>query len=124
MWPILGSGGTSKPDFPCRLAGTQFAVRLVPIPAAGWLKRFVPAWNLGWDTAKLALNYAMQFARDMETELADQFVGMYVNKWTLGYGEPGQRAVREFLDRGAKAGLIPSAGEIDFVAGGVEQTKE
>ncbi len=55
-----------------------------------------------------ALNYAMQFARDMETEVADQFVGMYVNKWTLGYGEQGRKAVREFLDRGAKAGLVPA----------------
>jgi 1,4-dihydroxy-6-naphthoate synthase len=62
-----------------------------------------------------ALNYAMQFARDMETELADQFVGMYVNKWTLGYGEKGRKAVRELLKRGADAGLVPSAGKIDFI---------
>jgi 1,4-dihydroxy-6-naphthoate synthase len=62
-----------------------------------------------------ALNYAMQFARDMEQEVADQFVGMYVNKWTLGYGEKGRRAVREFLKRGAQAGLVPEAGKIDFI---------
>ena len=67
-----------------------------------------------------ALNYAMQFARDMETEVADQFVGMYVNKWTLGYGEKGRQAVRELLRRGAEAGLIPSAGEIDFIAAEAE----
>lgn len=62
-----------------------------------------------------ALNYAMQFARDMEQEVADKFVGMYVNKWTLGYGEKGRRAVREFLKRGAEAGLVPEAGKIDFI---------
>jgi 1,4-dihydroxy-6-naphthoate synthase len=62
-----------------------------------------------------ALNYAMQFARDMEQEVADKFVGMYVNKLTLGYGEKGQRAVREFLKRGAQAGLVPEAGKIDFI---------
>lgn len=62
-----------------------------------------------------ALNYAMQFARDMEQEVADKFVGMYVNKWTLGYGEKGRRAVREFLKRGAQAGIIPEAGKIDFI---------
>jgi 1,4-dihydroxy-6-naphthoate synthase len=70
---------------------------------------------------EVALNYAMQFARDMETEVADQFVGMYVNKWTLGYGEPGRRAVRELLRRGAEAGLVPPVSEIDFV-GSAEQS--
>lgn len=55
-----------------------------------------------------ALNYAMQFARDMETELTDKFVGMYVNQWTLGYGETGRRAVRELLERGAAANLLPA----------------
>jgi len=62
-----------------------------------------------------ALNYAMQFARDMETEVADQFVGMYVNRWTLGYGDKGRHAVRELLRMGAEAGLVPAAGEIDFI---------
>src|SRR2546426_8656193 len=56
-----------------------------------------------------ALNYAMQFARDMDIELADKFVGMYVNNWTLGYGERGRRAVGELLARGAQAGLLPRA---------------
>ncbi|HXN24338.1 MAG TPA: MqnA/MqnD/SBP family protein [Candidatus Dormibacteraeota bacterium] len=62
-----------------------------------------------------ALNYAMQFARDMEQDLADKFIGMYVNKWTLGYGERGKHAVRELLTRGANAGLLPAVGEIDFL---------
>ena len=66
------------------------------------------------DHRDVALDYAMQFARDMETEVADQFVGMYVNKWTLGYGDKGRKAVRELLRRGADAGLVPGAGEIDF----------
>jgi len=69
-----------------------------------------------------ALNYAMQFARDMETDLADQFVGMYVNKWTLGYGEVGRRAVREFLRRGAEAGIVPAVSEIEFVGASAEQS--
>jgi len=62
-----------------------------------------------------ALNYAMQFARDMEAELTDKFVGMYVNKWTLGYGEDGRRAVRELLERGAKANLIPEGVTAEFL---------
>ncbi len=56
-----------------------------------------------------ALNYAMQFAREMDAELADKFVGMYVNRWTLGYGERGRQAVNELLVRGAQAGLLPPA---------------
>lgn len=62
-----------------------------------------------------ALNYALEFARDMDPELAERFVGMYVNKWTLGYGEAGRRAVRELLRRGAAAGLIPGPVEPEFL---------
>ena len=63
-----------------------------------------------------ALNYAIQFARDMDTELTDKFVGMYVNRWTLGYGERGRQAVRELLARGVKAGLLPGPAEADFLS--------
>ena len=62
-----------------------------------------------------ALKYAMQFARDMETELADQFVGMYVNKWTLGYGEKGKAAVKELIKRGTQAGLLPGPAHVEFL---------
>jgi 1,4-dihydroxy-6-naphthoate synthase len=62
-----------------------------------------------------ALNYAMQFAREMDTELADKFVGMYVNKWTLGYGEKGKQAVRELIERGTAAGLLPGPPQIEFL---------
>src|SRR2546430_13651596 len=51
--------------------------------------------------------FRSQFAREMNTELADQFVGMYVNKWTLGYGEKGKQAVKELIVRGTKAGFLP-----------------
>jgi 1,4-dihydroxy-6-naphthoate synthase len=63
-----------------------------------------------------ALNYAMQFARDMEPELADKFVGMYVNKWTLGYGERGKKAVKELITRGTKAGLLPAPPSVEFLS--------
>ena len=63
-----------------------------------------------------ALNYAMQFARDMDTDLADKFVGMYVNKWTLGYGERGRAAVQELLDRGFEAGLLPGPHKAEFLS--------
>lgn len=63
-----------------------------------------------------ALNYAMQFARDMDIELADKFVGMYVNQWTLGYGERGRQAVRELLARGVSSGLLQGPAEVEFLS--------
>lgn len=70
----------------------------------------------GLEHREEALNYAMQFARDMDSDLADKFVGMYVNKWTLGYGEKGKKAVREFIERGTAAGLLPAPAEVEFLA--------
>ncbi len=61
------------------------------------------------------LEYAMTYARDMETDLADKFVGMYVNDYTLDYGENGRKAVYELLSRGHAAGVIPHRVEADFV---------
>src|ERR1043166_639652 len=62
-----------------------------------------------------ALAYAMQFARDMPTELADRFVAMWVNDLTLDYGDRGREAVRRLLDEGHKAGIIPHRVQVDFV---------
>jgi 1,4-dihydroxy-6-naphthoate synthase len=63
-----------------------------------------------------ALDYAMQFARDMDPVLADKFVGMYVNNRTLDYGEQGRQAVRELLSRGAAAGLVPASFTVEFLS--------
>jgi 1,4-dihydroxy-6-naphthoate synthase len=62
-----------------------------------------------------ALEYAMQFARDMDTETADRFVAMWVNELTLDYTERGREAVRRLLDEGAERGIIPNRVQIDFV---------
>ena len=62
-----------------------------------------------------ALAYAMQFARDMQPELADRFVAMWVNELTLDYGERGRTAVRKLLDEGHKAGVIPHKVKVEFV---------
>ncbi len=63
------------------------------------------------------LDYAMNYARDMETELADRFVSMYVNDYTLDYGDNGRAGVRELMDRGYKAGVIPHPVNVEFAAG-------
>jgi 1,4-dihydroxy-6-naphthoate synthase len=62
-----------------------------------------------------ALDYALKYARDMDKGLADRFVGMYVNDWTLDYGPRGREAVRRLLDEGHKAGVIPSPVAVEFV---------
>jgi 1,4-dihydroxy-6-naphthoate synthase len=68
------------------------------------------------DHREEALAYALQFARDLDPQLADKFVGMYVNERTLDYGEDGREAVRRLLDMGFKAGIIPRQARVEFVA--------
>src|SRR5208282_5130126 len=63
-----------------------------------------------------AVDYALQFARDMDPVLADKFIGMYVNRWTLDYGEEGRRAVRDLLARGAAVGLVPASFKVEFLS--------
>jgi 1,4-dihydroxy-6-naphthoate synthase len=67
------------------------------------------------DHREEALEYAMQFARDLDTSLANRFVGMYVNERTLDYGEDGKLAIRKLLDMGHERGIIPHKVEVDFV---------
>ena len=62
-----------------------------------------------------AVQHALQYARDMGHDLADKFVGMYVNHWTLDYGEKGRESIRRFLGRAHKAGLIPRQPDLEFV---------
>ena len=62
-----------------------------------------------------AVEYALQFGRDLDRNLADRFVGMYVNHWTLDYGAKGREAISTLLARGARAGLVPPADEIEYV---------
>ena len=62
-----------------------------------------------------AVAHALQFARDMGRELADQFVGMYVNHWTLDYGEKGREAIRRFLGRAHERKFIPQPPALEFV---------
>ncbi len=67
------------------------------------------------DHREEALAYALDYARDLPPELADRFVSMYVNEWTLDYGETGRKAVRTLLSRGYEAGIIPNNVGVEFV---------
>lgn len=63
-----------------------------------------------------AVAHALQYARDMGQDLADRFVGMYVNHWTLDYGDRGRESIRRFLGQAAARGLIPRVPELEFVS--------
>lgn len=67
------------------------------------------------DHREEALQYALTYARDMDVGLADKFVGMYVNSWTLDYGDRGRAAIRKLLGEAHRAGVIPNPVELEFV---------
>jgi 1,4-dihydroxy-6-naphthoate synthase len=69
----------------------------------------------GLEHRQEALDYAMRYARGLDRTLADEFVGMYVNDYTVDYGEKGRRAVHTLLERGADAGIIPHQVPVTFV---------
>jgi 1,4-dihydroxy-6-naphthoate synthase len=102
----------------------------LPLPLGGNVihKRFDPATRktisdiltasiqFSLDHRAEAVQHALQFARDMGRDLADKFVGMYVNHWTLDYGDKGRESIRRFLHRGFEGGFIPHRQELEFVA--------
>jgi 1,4-dihydroxy-6-naphthoate synthase len=101
----------------------------LPLPLGGNVihKRFEPAVRttisdvltasiqFSLDHRAEAVQHALQYARDMGWDLADKFVGMYVNHWTLDYGEKGRESIRRFLGQGFDRGLIGHRQELEFV---------
>jgi 1,4-dihydroxy-6-naphthoate synthase len=71
--------------------------------------------NYALENHEEALNYAMQFARDMESSLAEKFVGMYVNHHTVDAGDDVPKAAQKLLDLGHEAGLIPNRVQVEFI---------
>ncbi|HXN94841.1 MAG TPA: MqnA/MqnD/SBP family protein, partial [Candidatus Acidoferrales bacterium] len=99
----LGIWWQEQTGLPLPLGGNAVRRALGPELGRQISKTIRDSVSYGLEHREEALNYAMQFAREMDTELADKFVGMYVNKWTLGYGEKGRQAVKELIKRGTKA---------------------
>jgi 1,4-dihydroxy-6-naphthoate synthase len=69
----------------------------------------------GLEHRQAALDYALGFGRGLERAKADEFVGMYVNDWTLDFGDRGRAAVNELLSRGFKAGLLEQHVTAEFL---------
>lgn len=85
-------------------------------PAMSQINRLLKeSIQYGLEHRDAALDYALGYARDMGKDLADRFVGMYVNDWTLDYGPRGRQAIRVLLDRGIEAGIIPGPVDVQFV---------
>jgi len=103
----------------------------LPLPLGGNVihKRFEPAVRktisniltasiqFSLDHRAEAVQHALQYARDMGRDLADRFVGMYVNHWTLDYGDRGRESIRRFLGQAFERGLLSHRQELEFVAG-------
>jgi len=111
----LGVWWQEQTGLPLPLGGNAVRRALGPELGRQIAKTIRDSVSYGLEHREEALNYAMQFAREMDTELADKFVGMYVNKWTLGYGEKGKQAVRELIERGTAAGLLDGPPTVEFL---------
>ncbi len=69
----------------------------------------------GLDNRQEALEYALQYGRNLDQKKADEFVGMYVNDWTLDFGEVGRKAVSVLLEKAYEAKVIPDPVKIEFI---------
>jgi 1,4-dihydroxy-6-naphthoate synthase len=111
----LGKWWQKVTGLPLPLGGNAIRRSLGPETMASVTQALHDSIQYAIDHREEALSYAMQFARDLDAQLADKFVGMYVNERTLDYGDDGREAVRRLLDMGHKAGIIPQASRVEWV---------
>ena len=111
----LGRWWKTKYDLPLPLGANALRRDLDPEIARESCRLMRESIQYALDHREEALNYAMQFARDMEAPLAEKFVGMYVNHYTVDCGEQVPKAAQKLLDLGYEAGLIPNRVSVEFV---------
>ncbi len=110
----LGKWWTDTRNLPLPLGGN--AIRRDLLPQAQTISRVLyDSIKYALDHRSDAIEYALNYARDMGTDLADEFIAMYVNEITLDCGERGRKAVRRMFDEAVAAGIIPIIGEAEFV---------
>jgi 1,4-dihydroxy-6-naphthoate synthase len=112
----LGEWWHEKTGLPLPMGGNAIRRDLGPGLISDVSRLLRESIRYSLDHREDALEYAMQFARDMDPELADRFVAMWVNDLTLDYTERGREAVRRLLKEGFEQGIIPRAVDVDFVA--------
>ena len=111
----MGKWWRDMTGLPLPLGGNAIRRDLGPELTESICKALKDSIRYALDHREEALQYAMQFARDLDTQSADKFVGMYVNERTIDYGEDGREAIRRLLDMGYKQGIIPYEPKVDFV---------
>jgi 1,4-dihydroxy-6-naphthoate synthase len=112
----LGVWWQEKTGLPLPLGGNVVRRDLGPELIARISTLLKQSIRYSMEHREAALDYALNYARDMDRATADKFVGMYVNEWTVDYGERGRAAVRKLLDEAHKAGVIAKPVHVEFVA--------
>ena len=108
--------GSENEGLPLPLGGNVIHKRFTPDDRTFISDLLTQSIQYSLDHRPEAVEHALQYARDMGRDLADRFVGMYVNDWTLDYGEKGRETIRRFLGRAFDMGLIPHRQELEFVS--------
>jgi 5,8-dihydroxy-2-naphthoate synthase len=111
----MGKWWRDQTSLPLPLGGNAIRRDLGPQLMADCCKALRDSIQYALDNREEALQYAMQFARDLDPQLADKFVGMYVNERTLDYGKDGREAIVKLLEMGYDAGIIPNKASVEFV---------
>jgi 1,4-dihydroxy-6-naphthoate synthase len=112
----LGEWWKAETGLPLPLGGNVIRKDIAPADRSEINVILRESIRYGLEHRTAGVAHAMPLARGMDTTLADRFIGMYVNDFTLDYGDLGREAIREFLRRGHEAGLIPSLVELEFVS--------
>jgi 1,4-dihydroxy-6-naphthoate synthase len=117
LTPILDLGvwWKIKTGLPLPLGGNVIRKDIAPAVRSEVNAILRESIRYGLEHRAAGVAHAMPLARDMDAALADKFIGMYVNDYTLDYGDTGRRAIREFLGAASEAGLIPAPVELEFV---------
>jgi 1,4-dihydroxy-6-naphthoate synthase len=111
----LGRWWKKTHDLPLPLGANALLRSLSPEEQSECCRLMRVCIQYALDNHEEALNYAMQFARDMETPLAEKFVGMYVNHYTVDAGDLIPKAAQKLLDLGYEAGYIPNRVQVEYV---------
>jgi len=111
----LGKWFKKSYDLPLPLGANALRRDLAPEVRSECCRLMRESISYALENHEEALNYAMQFARDLEHPLAEKFVGMYVNHYTVDAGEIIPRAAQKLLDLGHEAGVVPNRVQVEFV---------
>jgi 1,4-dihydroxy-6-naphthoate synthase len=111
----LGCWWHDQTGLPLPLGGNAIRRDLGPIAMKEVTELLRESIRYGLDHRKEALKHAEQYGRDLDEARTDKFVGMYVNDWTIDFGQRGREAVATLLDRGYRAGIIPNPVQLEFI---------